>query len=91
MAAKAAQMAYMKGLSKDPMSARFNITFNVVAPGNVKVDGKPCPYDDLESLPMARLGNAHEVAKLVAFLCSNDAAWINGSTITVDGGESYAI
>lgn len=91
MAAKAAQIAYIKGCSKHAEYVRRGITFNVVAPGNVAVEGKPRPYDDLESLPMGRMGKPDEVAKLVVFLCSNYAAWINGSTITIDGGESYAI
>ena len=88
MAAKAAQIAYMKGLSRDPQYVRHGITFNTVCPGNVYVDGKP--RVDEEALPMGRMGTPQEVAKLVAFLCSTDAAWINGSCVTIDGGESCA-
>jgi NAD(P)-dependent dehydrogenase (short-subunit alcohol dehydrogenase family) len=40
---------------------------------------------------MGRMGKPDEVAKLVVFLCSNYASWINGSTIVIDGGESHAI
>jgi NAD(P)-dependent dehydrogenase (short-subunit alcohol dehydrogenase family) len=89
MAAKAAQIAYMKGLSRNTTFARAGITFNTVCPGNVYVEGKP--KVDEEALPMGRMGKPEEVAKLVAFLCSDDAAWINGSCITIDGGESTAI
>jgi len=89
MAAKAAQIAYMKGCSRNPDYVRRGITFNTVCPGNVSVDGKPDV--DATALPMGRLGKPEEVAKLVAFLCSEAAAWINGSTITIDGGESWAI
>lgn len=87
MAAKAAQIAYMKGMSRS--YAKHGITFNTVCPGNVRVDGKPDV--DESALPMGRMGTPQEVAKLVAFLCSTDAAWINGSTIVIDGGESNAI
>ena len=89
MAAKAAQIAYMKGLSKDKRYVRAGITFNTVCPGNVEVEGKPKVDED--ALPLGRMGRPEEVAKLVAFLCSNDAAYINGSCITIDGGESNAI
>lgn len=88
MAAKAAQIAYMKGLSRSSF-VRYGITFNTVCPGNVFVEGKP--KVDEESLPMGRMGTPYEVAQLVKFLCSMDAAWINGSTITIDGGESVSI
>jgi 3-oxoacyl-[acyl-carrier protein] reductase len=88
MAAKAAQIAYMKGMSKDQRYVRRGITFNTVCPGNVLVDGKPRVDED--ALPMGRMGKPQEVAKLVAFLCSNDAGWINGSTLVIDGGESNA-
>ena len=87
MAAKAAQIAYMKGCSRQ--WARYGVTFNTVCPGNVEVEGKP--KVDEEALPMGRMGKPEEVAKLVAFLCSEDAAWINGSCITIDGGESHAL
>lgn len=89
MAAKAAQLAYMKGLSRNQTYVRAGITFNTVCPGNVGVDGKP--RVDEEALPMGRMGKPEEVAKLVAFLCSEDAAWVNGSCIVIDGGESRAI
>lgn len=88
MAAKAAQIAYMKGLSRGEF-VKHGITFNTVCPGNVLVEGKP--KVDEEALPMGRMGRPEEVAKLVAFLCSEDAAWINGATIVIDGGESVAI
>jgi NAD(P)-dependent dehydrogenase (short-subunit alcohol dehydrogenase family) len=90
MAAKAAQIAYMKGMSRT--YAKLGVTFNTVCPGNVSVSGKSDLYEaELAALPMGRMGKPEEVAKLVRFLCSKDADWINGSTITVDGGESYAM
>lgn len=89
MAAKAAQIAYMKGMSRDKTYVRCGITFNTVCPGNVYVEGKPRVDED--ALPLGRMGTPQEIAKLVGFLCSNDASYINGSCITADGGESYAL
>lgn len=89
MAAKAAQIAYMKGLARRPEYVRNGVTFNTVCPGNVLVEGKPAV--DCEALPMGRMGKPEEVAALVAFLCSDEAAWINGSQIVIDGGEGHAL
>lgn len=88
-AAKAAQLGYMKATARLMGWARNGITLNTVCPGNVFVQGKP--RVDEEELPMGRMGNPDEVAALVAFLCSPDAAYINGAVINVDGGESVAI
>lgn len=88
MAVKAAQIAYMKSWAKSEW-VRHGITFNTVCPGNVRVAGKPGV--NTRKLPMGRMGKPEEVAALVGFLCSDNAAWINGSTITIDGGESNAL
>lgn len=88
-AAKAAQIAYMKVMSANPAYVRCGITFNTVCPGNVYVEGKPRVDED--ALPLGRMGTPVEIAKLVGFLCSNDASYINGSCIVADGGESYAM
>jgi 3-oxoacyl-[acyl-carrier protein] reductase len=42
------------------------------------------------SIPSGRYGTPEEVAALVAFLCSDDAAYINGATITIDGAMTTA-
>ncbi len=79
VAAKAAQIAYMK-----TMAGRYtNIRFNTICPGVIDV-GKE--YTD----PPIIVGRPEDVAGIVAFLCSNRASHINGTTITVDGGESHA-
>lgn len=88
MAAKAAQIAYMKGLARTEDYVRRGLTFNTVCPGNVYVEGKPRVNE--KALPMGRMGKPEEVAALVAFLCSDEAAWINGSCIVIDGGEGCA-
>ena len=68
--------------------AKRNVTVNAVAPGLIDTDMlKQIPVDDLTKLiPMRRLGLPAEVAKLVRFLASDDAAYITGQVITIDGG-----
>jgi NAD(P)-dependent dehydrogenase (short-subunit alcohol dehydrogenase family) len=88
MAAKAAQIAYMKGLSRDRSYVRNGVTFNTVCPGNVRVEGKPLV--DEAALPLGRMGEAQEIARVVAFLCLPESAYINGGTFVIDGGESCA-
>lgn len=85
-AAKAAMIAFSKEMSRQPLYARSNITFNTVAPGSVDIweSGEQGCHDNL---PMGRIGKPEEVANLVLFLASDKAAWINGACIAIDGGE----
>lgn len=85
--AKSAEISLMKSLSRDKAFVRKNITFNTVCPGHVHVEGKP-DESDLEDLPAGRMGTAAEVASVAVFLCSQQANFVNGACITVDGGES---
>lgn len=85
--AKAAEIALMKSLAQDKTLVRRGITFNTVAPGHISVAGKP-DEEDLEALPLGRMGKPVEVAAVVAFLCSERASLVNGACIAVDGGES---
>jgi 3-oxoacyl-[acyl-carrier protein] reductase len=68
--------------------ARLGVRVNVVAPGLIETDMiKNLPLQNIKSLiPMARVGRAEEVAKVVRFLCSEDASYITGQVITVNGG-----
>lgn len=68
--------------------ARLGVRVNVVAPGLIETDMiKNFPLQNIKSLiPMARVGRAEEVAKVVRFLCSEDASYITGQVITVNGG-----
>jgi glucose 1-dehydrogenase len=71
----------------------LGITVNNVAPGAIitpinksLLDDKPKLNALLEKIPLGRLGNPEDVAGLVAFLASEDAAYVTGSTFVVDGG-----
>ena len=85
-AAKAGLIGATRSLAKEV--AKRNITVNAVAPGLIDTDMlKQIPVDELTKLiPMRRLGLPSEVAKLVRFLASDDAAYITGQVITIDGG-----
>ena len=87
-AAKAGLIGATRSLSKEV--AKRNVTVNAVAPGLIDTDMlKQIPVDDLtKMIPMRRLGLPSEVAKLVRFLASDDAAYITGQVITIDGGLS---
>lgn len=68
--------------------AQMGIRVNVVAPGLIDTDMiKEVPLDGLKSMiPMGRVGQPEEVAKVVRFLCSDDASYITGQVISVNGG-----
>lgn len=68
--------------------ARLGIRVNVVAPGLIETEMiKDAPIANIKSLiPMARIGEPDEVAKVVRFLCSEDASYITGQVISVNGG-----
>jgi 3-oxoacyl-[acyl-carrier protein] reductase len=85
-AAKAGLIGATRSLAKEV--AKRNVTVNAIAPGLIDTDMlKQIPVDDLtKMIPMRRLGQPSEVAKLVRFLASDDAAYITGQVITIDGG-----
>jgi len=68
-----------------------NITANVVAPGFIETDmtaelSEAQQTEYLKSIPAGRYGSTAEVAKVIAWLASDDAAYISGAVIPVDGG-----
>jgi 3-oxoacyl-[acyl-carrier protein] reductase len=70
-----------------------SVRVNAVAPGVVRTRFAEALYGDRETTvvagyPMARLGVPEDIASTVAFLLSDDAAWITGQTIAIDGGLS---
>jgi 3-oxoacyl-[acyl-carrier protein] reductase len=85
-AAKAGLIGATKAIASEV--ARLGVRVNVVAPGLVETDmTKEVPVDVLKKIiPMARVGRAEEVARVVRFLCSDDASYITGQVISVNGG-----
>ena len=85
-AAKAALIGATKALAQE--AAARNVTVNAVAPGFIETDmTKDLPQDELKQLvPMRRFGKPEEVASLVGFLCSDEASYITGEVISINGG-----
>jgi len=90
-AAKAGVIGFTKALALE--NARKGITVNAIAPGYIDTDMvRAVPQDVLEKvilpqIPVGRLGTPEEVARCVVFLAADEAGWITGSTITVNGGQ----
>ena len=85
-AAKAGVIGASRSLATEV--ARLGIRVNVVAPGLIDTDmTKDLPLDELKKLiPMRRTGTADEVARVIRFLCSDDASYVTGQVISVNGG-----
>lgn len=85
-ASKAGIIGATKALSLE--LAKRGITVNCIAPGVIETDMiKDVPVDEIKRLiPMKRLGQAREVASLANYLMSEDAAYITGQVISVNGG-----
>ncbi|CDE59512.1 3-oxoacyl-(Acyl-carrier-protein) reductase putative [Fusobacterium sp. CAG:439] len=85
-ASKAGIIGATKALSLE--LAKRGITVNCIAPGVIETDMiKDVPIDEVKKLiPMKRLGQAREVASLANYLMSEDASYITGQVISVNGG-----
>lgn len=86
-ASKAGVIAMTKTLASEV--GRRNIRVNSVAPGIIEtemISGIPNLEQIKKQIPMNRFGRAEEVAGVVSFLCSPDASYITGQTISVNGG-----
>lgn len=88
-ASKAGIIGFTKALAKEVGPA--NIRVNCVCPGVIDTDmNDELTFEDVEALcdeiPLQRMGNAEEVADLVAFLASDKATYITGSVFDVNGG-----
>ena len=90
-ASKAGVVGMTKSLAKELASR--NVTVNTVAPGFIETDmtaamSEAAKTATLAAIPMQRLGAAEDVARAVAFLASDEAAYITGQVLAIDGGMS---
>lgn len=89
-AAKSGIHGFTKALAQE--GARYGITVNAIAPGYVDTDMvRAVPQDVLQKIiariPMGRLGKAEDIARGVAFLTADEADFITGSTLSINGGQ----
>ena len=89
-AAKSGIHGFTKALAQE--GARAGVTVNAIAPGYIDTDMVAAvPGDVLEKIvakiPVGRLGQAHEIARGVAFLVGEDAGFVTGSTLSINGGQ----
>ncbi|OYY91187.1 MAG: beta-ketoacyl-ACP reductase [Sphingomonas sp. 28-66-16] len=89
-AAKSGIHGFTKALAQE--GARAGVTVNAIAPGYIDTDMVAAvPADVLEKIvakvPVGRLGQAHEIARGVVFLCGEDGGFITGSTLSINGGQ----
>jgi 3-oxoacyl-[acyl-carrier protein] reductase len=85
VAAKAGLLGYTRTVAKE--MGKRGITCNAVTPGVIETEMTAGVAEDLKAaVPAGRLGRPEEVAHAVAFLCGEQAAYVNGATLAVDGG-----
>jgi len=93
-AAKAGDIGFTKGLALE--GARMGITVNAICPGYIAtdmvkaIDEKVLAEKILPLVPLGRLGEPEEVARIVTFLASDASGFITGSTISANGGQYMA-
>ena len=88
-AAKSGLLGFSKSLAKEVASR--NITVNTISPGFIDTDMTEKLKDEqkqqlINAIPLGRMGSAEELAKVVCFLASEDASYITGENINVNGG-----
>ncbi|MBR0850857.1 acetoacetyl-CoA reductase [Bradyrhizobium diazoefficiens] len=93
-AAKAGDIGFTKALALE--NAKGGITVNAICPGYINTEMvQAVPKDVLEKnvipqIPVSRLGEPEEVARAVVFLAADEAGFITGSTLTINGGQYQA-
>jgi acetoacetyl-CoA reductase len=89
-AAKAGDLGFTKALAQE--GAKAGITVNAVCPGYIATDMVMAVPEKVREgiiaqIPVGRLGEPEEIARCVAFLASDDAGFITGSTLSANGGQ----
>jgi acetoacetyl-CoA reductase len=89
-AAKSGIHGFTKALAQE--GARFGITVNAIAPGYIDTEMvRAVPGDVLQKIvariPVGRLGHAEEIARGVVFLTAEEAGFVTGSTLSINGGQ----
>ncbi len=89
-AAKSGIHGFTKALAQE--GAKFGVTVNAIAPGYIDTDMVAAVPDAVlekivAKIPVGRLGQASEIARGVSFLCSEDAGFVTGSTMSINGGQ----
>jgi acetoacetyl-CoA reductase len=90
-ASKAGEIGFTKALAQE--NAKAGVTVNTICPGYINTEMvQAVPKDVLDKsvlplIPVGRLGEPGEVARCVLFLASDDASFITGSTLTINGGQ----
>jgi len=92
-AAKAGDIGFTKALAQE--GARYGITVNAICPGYIATEmvmAVPEKVRDsiIATIPVGRLGEPEEIARAVVFLAADDAGFVTGSTMTVNGGQYLA-
>jgi acetoacetyl-CoA reductase len=89
-AAKSGIHGFTKALAQE--GARFGVTVNAIAPGYIDTDMVAAVPEDVlakivAKIPVGRLGKAEEIARAVAFLVDENAGFVTGSTLSINGGQ----
>ena len=93
-AAKAGDIGFTRALAQE--GARGGITVNAVAPGYIAtemvkaIDEKVLKERIIPQIPVGRLGEPEEIARIVVFLASDDAGFMSGSTISANGAQFFS-
>ena len=86
---KSALLGFSKSLALE--SASKGITSNVICPGYINTEMVAAIREDIlksiiETIPAKRLGHSIEIAEMVSYLASDKASYINGATLSINGG-----
>jgi acetoacetyl-CoA reductase len=89
-AAKSGIHGFTKALAQE--GARAGVTVNAIAPGYIDTEMVAAVPEDVlakivAKIPVGRLGKAEEIARGVVFLCGEDAGFVTGSTLSINGGQ----